>query len=103
MTNVINATTETFDNLIESGTVLIDLWAPWCGPCKLLSPLMDQLSIDRTDIKVVKVNVDNYPEIAKQLNVRGVPTLIVYHNGKYVKTSVGAISMMQVTNLLNNL
>lgn len=100
MTNVINATNETFSTLIETGTVLIDLWAPWCGPCKLISPLLDQLSLERTDIKVVKVNIDDYPEIAQRLKVRGVPTLVLYQDGEILKTSVGAVSMTQIKSLL---
>ena len=74
----------------SSQTVLIDFWASWCGPCKMLSPIVDEISEERTDIKVCKVNVDEQPELAGQFGVMSIPTLVVMKNGKIVNQSIGA-------------
>ena len=69
--------------------VLVDFWASWCGPCKMLSPVVDQLGEEMADIKVGKVNVDEEPGLARQFNVMSIPTLIVFKDGKAVNMSVG--------------
>ena len=67
--------------------VLLDFWATWCGPCRMLSPIVDE---ERSDIKVGKVNVDEQPELAAEFGVMSIPTLLVFKNGKLVNQSVGA-------------
>ncbi len=69
--------------------VLVDFWASWCGPCKMLSPVVDQIGEEMADIKVGKVNVDEEPGLARQFNVMSIPTLIVFKDGKAVNMSVG--------------
>lgn len=73
-------------------TVLVDFWASWCGPCKMVGPIIDEIANEVTDIKICKVNVDEQPELAKEYKVMSIPTLIVFKDGQMVKREVGAKS-----------
>lgn len=77
--------------------VVVDFWAEWCGPCKQLSPIVDELAQDLKDsIKVVKVNIDDAPETPTKFGVRGVPTLMIFKNGQVVDTRVGGLPKSQL-------
>ena len=69
--------------------VLVDFWAAWCGPCKMLSPVVDQIAEENDDIKVCKINVDDEPELAGQFGVMSIPTLLVFRDGQLANQSVG--------------
>ena len=70
--------------------VLLDFWASWCGPCRMLSPIVDEVAEERTDVKVGKVNVDEQPELAGEFGVMSIPTLLVFKGGTLVNQAVGA-------------
>ena len=95
-------TKENFDRevLKAEGTVLVDFWATWCGPCRMLSPIVDEVASERPDVKVGKINVDEQPELAQQFGIMSIPTLLVFKNGEKVQESVGLIPKEKVEALL---
>ena len=82
--------------------LLLDFYANWCGPCKMLSPIIDEIAKERDDIIVGKVNVDAEPELAEQFNVFSIPTLIIMKDGEIIHQSSGARPKAQILNLLND-
>lgn len=80
--------------------VLLDFWAPWCGPCRMVAPIMEEIAAERPDVKVGKVNIDEQPELAGQFGVMSIPTLVVMKNGRVVNQAVGARPKSQILALL---
>ena len=90
--SVINITRNNFQNEIINSDkpVLLDFWAPWCGPCRMVGPILEEIAGEHSDIKIGKINVDEHPELASQFRVMSIPTLIVIKDGKIVNQSMGA-------------
>lgn len=80
--------------------VLLDFWAPWCMPCRIVGPILEEIAAERSDIKVGKINVDEQPELAGQFQVMSIPTLLVIKNGKIVNQSVGAMQKEAILAML---
>ena len=99
---VINLTKSNFDAevLNSDKVVLVDFWVAWCAPCRMLSPIVDQVAEELTDIKVAKVNIDDEQDLALQYNVMSIPTLLVFKGGQLVKRSVGVISKNDIKELV---
>ena len=99
---VVTITKENFEQevLQSAKPVLLDFWASWCGPCRMLSPVVDEVAEERTDVKVGKVNVDEQPELAGEFGVMSIPTLLVFEEGKLVRQAVGARPKASVLDLL---
>ncbi len=105
MSNIVNVTDETFEQevLQSNSPVLVDFWAPWCGPCKMIAPLLEELSEKYADkIKICKVDVDANKETPAKFNIRGIPTLTIFKNGNAEGTKVGALSRAQLTDFIDS-
>jgi len=99
--SVIHLSNENFDELIKEGKVLVDFYAAWCGPCKMIGPVIEEIANERTDIKVIKVNVDEHGEIAQKYGVMSIPTLILFNNGNVEKQNVGFIPKENILELID--
>ena len=99
---VITVTKENFqEEVMQAGCpVLLDFWATWCGPCRMVSPIVDEIGAEVTGAKVGKVNVDEQPELAGEFGVMSIPTLLVFEQGKLVRQAVGARPKAGVLDLL---
>ena len=101
--HTIEVTDDTFEAEVTSSNipVLVDFWAPWCGPCKAIAPMVDELAaIYEGKIKVVKINVDDNPKTPGKFTVRGIPTLILFKNGEVADQLVGAVPKAQLNEII---
>ena len=103
--HIIYVTDETFDQevLQAEGAVLVDYWAEWCGPCKMIAPILDEIAADYTGkIKIAKLNIDENPNTPPKYGIRGIPTLMIFKNGNVEATKVGALSKSQLTAFIDS-
>ncbi|MDD9271330.1 thioredoxin [Paenibacillus sp. GCM10023248] len=99
---IVNVSDNSFKAEVESeGTVLVDFWAPWCGPCKMIAPVLEELDKEVESLKIAKVNVDDNPESAARFGVMSIPTLIVFKDGQPVDKVVGFQSKDSLKNVVS--
>lgn len=102
---IVHVSDDTFDSdvLQSAEPVLVDFWAEWCGPCKMIAPILEEISQDYGDkLKVAKLNIDDNPDTPPKYNIRGIPTLILFKNGGVEATKVGALSKSQLAAFLDS-
>ena len=101
---MVTLTKENFEQEVLGceGTVLVDFWATWCGPCKMIAPFVEAIAEERSDVKVGKIDVDNEPELAIRYKIMSIPTLLVFKNGQLVDKAVGLRSQEQIEAMLDN-
>lgn len=106
MSNAIVSLNETnFDQVLAESTkpVLVDFWAEWCGPCKMIAPVLEELAQELGDqVVIAKLNVDQNPAISPKFGIRGIPTLLLFKDSKVVATQVGALSKLQLKTFIEN-
>jgi len=90
-----------FFSTIDKGLVLVDFWAPWCGPCRMLSPVVEELAGEVKDVTFAKVNVDEHPELASKYYIMSIPTLMIFKNGEHKDTLVGVVPKTTIAAKLN--
>lgn len=99
---VLSVTKQNFSEVVENSKepVLVDFWAAWCGPCKMMAPVLDEVAAEHPSAKIAKVNIDEQPELAAQFGIMSIPTLMVMENGKPVNTAVGVQSKAAVEKMI---
>jgi len=103
--HIVNVSDETFESevLQADKPVLVDFWAEWCGPCKMITPILDEIAQEYAGkLKVAKLNIDDNPATPPKYGVRGIPTLMLFENGEVKATQVGALSKSQLSEFLNS-
>ncbi len=98
--SLIHFENENFDDLKRDGVVLVDFYADWCGPCKMVSPILEEISEERNDFKIIKVNVDKASDLATKYGVMSIPTMIVFKNGVEVDKNIGFLPKDDIIKLI---
>ena len=101
--SVIHVTKDSYQTEVAESSVpvLIDFWASWCGPCKMIAPAIEEIADERTDIKVCKVNVDEQPELAIQFGVMSIPMLVMLHKGEVIRKTIGAMPKNEILDFID--
>lgn len=97
---VLHLNQSNFDESISKGNVLVDFWAPWCGPCRMLAPALEEIAAENPEVTIAKVNIDDEPDLAAKFGVMSIPTVIAFKNGEKAGQSVGLVPKEKLIALL---
>lgn len=98
---IIYSNQDSFENDIKSGLVLVDFFANWCGPCKMLSPVLESISVKRNDVKIIKVDVDNSQLLAKKYGIMSIPAMLIFKDGKFLDSKIGFMDEDSIINWID--
>ena len=102
MSKYIEVTTENIDEVIKSGVVLLDFWATWCGPCRMIAPIIDQLAVEFDGVaKICKINTEEQTELMEQYQIRSIPTILFFKDGKIVDQLIGSTTKAKLEEKIN--
>ena len=101
-TNKTSDSTFQDDISFESNLVLVDFWAEWCGPCKQISPILDEIANEKDNLNILKLNIDDNPVTPQKYNVRGIPTLMLFKDGKLIDTKIGSLPKSSLEDWINS-
>jgi len=97
----VKITDSTFQDFTSSGISLVDVWAPWCGPCRAIGPIVEELSNEYDNVRIGKLDADENIETVKSLGIRGIPTILIYKDGEMVEKHIGGASKIQLKELID--
>jgi len=97
----VKITDSTFQDFTSSGVSLVDVWAPWCGPCRAIGPIVEELSNEYDNVRIGKLDADENIETVKSLGIRGIPTILIYKDGEMVEKHIGGASKIQLKELID--
>ncbi|MFA7056243.1 MAG: thioredoxin [Candidatus Cloacimonadales bacterium] len=100
--NLLSLNDDNFNKSVQSGVSIVDFWAIWCGPCRLMTPVVEDIAKEMTDINVYKLNVDDHPELTAKFNIMSIPTVIIFKDGVEVDQTVGVVSKSVLVKKIKN-
>jgi len=100
--SLISLTNDNFEDSVKEGVCIVDFWAIWCVPCRIMTPIVEDIAKEMPNIKVFKLNVDDYPELTAEFNIMSIPTILIFKDGKEVDQTVGVVSKGVLANKIKN-
>ncbi len=100
--SLISLTNDNFEESVKEGVSIVDFWAIWCGPCRLMTPVVEDIAKEMPTVKVYKLNVDDYPELTAKFNIMSIPTILIFKDGVEVEQTVGVVSKSVLANKIKN-